>query len=100
MYLKLDGTICNKSCYGGVCGQHIDRVILIPCQGCGRGTHSASGYCAAPGPCFAAQRAAISRTARSTSKHITSARAKCAPLDAADTELDKFVDELLAEIAV
>lgn len=91
-YLKFDGTVCNKSCYGGICGQHIVRVPHYPCLGCGRGTFSASGYCATPGPCLLAQRAASARAGNAARK-----AAKNTSPPVTDEELDSLVDELLDE---
>ena len=95
-YLKYNGSVCDKMCYGGLCGMHVDRKPHTPCLGCGHGTYSVTGYCAAPGPCLIAQRAETARTLQAAKR----AAAKHAPASIANVELDKFVDELFAELVV
>lgn len=59
----------------------------VPCLICGKGTQSASGYCATPGPCKRAQHATMVRATRAAERGPS-------PID---TALDNYVDELLAE---
>jgi len=92
-YLKTDGTTCGKSCYHGSCWRHAGCAAHRECTLCGRGTASASGFCAAPGPCRKAQRAAAIRAAKFAEK-------SAAPKIAHVAGLDALVDEILSELPV
>jgi hypothetical protein len=60
-----------------------------------------SGYCATPGPCFLAQRAAISRTFKQAATIKRNATRSDNPSTyISDKELDNVVDELFAELVL
>lgn len=83
-YIKRDGLVCDKKCYGGICWAHARCGAMRRCRLCGRGTQSASGICHADGACRKAQHNENTRL---------NVAAKRAPLCAA--ELDALLDELL-----
>ena len=91
-YIKRDGSVCGKGSVTGLCGVHSRCNPQRACRLCGKGTQSASGICATPGPCKTAQ-----HTAMEAAKRVAKRRAEVeAPLITAD-DLDGLVDELTGE---
>lgn len=90
-YLKRNGSLCGKNCFGGICSFHARCAQHVACSRCGKGTHSVSGICSSSG-CRKAQLTVMARTLRYERSLADS------EIAAPNCELDALVDELLGAV--
>jgi len=90
-YLKMDGTYCGASCFGGICYAHAKRgTVRNRCGVCGRMTISPSGFCSRAGACTIAgnrQNAIMGKERKEPTRKVY--------VPITDEELGELVDELL-----